>query len=441
MGNPQFSSLAFVLFCMTAATMIVRPGEMIPALGILPIYEVLILGTLLLAHQGVFRQFKPDSLIRQPVALCLVGTFIAIPLSHVTHMYLGGALHGTIEFTKAAMLYVLMIVVVDRWSRFESLSKVIACCATVMIAFCVIDYLGIADLPFIKHAEENYGQALTGQDVRIARMNGTGIFSDPNDISLLITATGILCLSFLTDKQRGPLRVAWILPILLMVTALVCTKSRGGMLAAAAAIGVLLMFRYGKGVAIALGAFAVLAAPIALGRQANIDLSEGTGHDRIMLWRDGLVALRSKDLFFGTGEGSYADLAGLVAHNSFVHAYVELGVFGGTFFFGMFFFCAWGLFRLNTDKWQIVNPRQARFLPYMAAIGAGWTVGLLSLSRCYTVSTLLILALGTAYLNLAGWNVRPRRPVLQWDQFHIVRLVAASLAMFVVLNVAVRVMA
>ena len=441
MGNPQFSSLAFALFCMTTATMILRPGEMIPALGLLPIYEVLILGTLLLAHQGVFRQFKPESLLRQPVALCLVGVFIAIPISHLMHMYFGGALNGTIKFTKAAMLFVLLIVVVDRWSRFERLTTVIACCATVMISFCLIDYLGIVDLPFIKHAEESYGQTLEGDDIRIARMNGTGIFSDPNDISLLITATGLLCLSFLTDKERGPLRVFWLLPIVVLALALVCTKSRGGMLAAAAAIGVLLMFRYGKGVAIAIGVLGVLAAPIVLGRQANIDLSDGTGHDRLLLWREGLVALRSKDLFFGTGQGTYHDIAGLVAHNSFVHAYVELGVIGGTFFFGMFFFCAWGLFRLNTQPWQILNPRQARFLPYMAAIGSGWTIGLLSLSRCYTVSTLLILALGTAYLNLAGWNLRPRRPVLQWDQFHMVRLAGASLAMFVGLNLVVRVLA
>lgn len=421
--------------------MILRPGEMIPALGFLPLYEILILGTLLLAHQGAFRQFHPESLIRQPVTLCLAGTFVAIPLSHLTHMYFGGALEGTVEFTKAAMLFVLLIVVVDRWSRFERLSMVIACCATVMISCCLVDYLGVVDLPFIKHAEESYGQELDGDEIRIARMNGTGIFSDPNDISLLITATTILCLSFLTDRDRGATRFFWLLPVALLLTALICTKSRGGVLAAAAAFGVLLMFRYGKGVTIALGTLGVLAAPVVLGRQANIDLSEGTGHARLLLWRDGLVALRSRDLFFGTGKGSYADLAGLVAHNSFVHAYVELGIIGGTFFFGMFFFCAWGLFRLNTRAWRIRHPRQARFLPYMAAIGAGWTIGLMSLSRCYTVSTLLILALGTAFLNLAGWHLQPRRPVLQWDQFHVVRLAAASLVMFVALNLVVRVLA
>jgi hypothetical protein len=439
MGNSPMSGLAFTLFCLTTATMILRPGEMVTALAPIPFYEVLILSTLALAHQGVLQHFKIDSLKRQPVALCLVGVFIAIPLSQLTHAYLGGTLHSTIEFTKGAMLFVLLVVVVDRWSRFEKLAQVVASCASFVVFLCVIDYLGVVDFPFIKHAEENYGQRADGHNIRIARMNGTGIFSDPNDISLLIVATAVICFSFLTDRTRSAARFAWAIPIVVLVTGLACTRSRGGMLAACAAFGIMLMFRYGKKVAIGIGCLGLLALPIVAGRQANIDLSEGTGHDRLLLWRDGLAALRSKDLFFGTGHGSYEDIAGLVAHNSYIHAFVELGLFGGTFFFGMFFFSALALFRLNTPDWQILNPKQARFLPYMAAIGAGYAVGLLSLSRCYTVSTLLILALGTAFLNLAGWNLHPRRPVLVWDKPHITKLLAASACMFIACNVFVRI--
>mgnify|MGYP000515965851 CR=1 FL=1 len=439
MGNSPMSGLAFTLFCLTTATMILRPGEMVTALAPIPFYEVLILTTLLLAHQGVIQHFRFDSLKRQPVALCLMGVFIAIPVSHLTHLYFGGTLHSTIEFTKSAMLFVLLVVVVDRWSRFERLSQVVALCASFVVLLCVMDYLGFADFTFIKHAEENYGQRADGYAKRIARMNGTGIFSDPNDISLLIVATAMICLSFLTDRKRGVLRFAWLIPIAILVTGLVCTRSRGGMLAACAAIGMLLMFRYGKKVAITLGCLGLAALPVIAGRQANIDLSEGTGHDRILLWRDGLSALRSKDLFFGTGQGTYEDIAGLVAHNSYIHAFVELGLFGGTFFFGMFFFSALALFRLNTCEWQIQNPKQARFLPYMAAIGAGYAVGLLSLSRCYTVSTLLIIALGTAFLNLAGWCQCPRRPVLLWDKRHITQLLGASACMFIACNVFVRI--
>lgn len=438
MGNSPMSGLAFTLFCLTTATMIVRPGEMVTALAPIPFYEVLILSTLALAHQGVLQHFKFDSLKRQPVALCLVGVFIAIPISHLTHAYLGGTLESTIEFTKSAMLFILLVVVVDRWSRFERLAQVVAVCASFVVFLCVIDFLGVVDFPFIKHVEENYGQRADGYNNRISRMNGTGIFSDPNDISLLIVGAAMICVSFLMDKSRSAVRFAWAVPIVVLVTGLACTRSRGGMLAACAAIGIMLMFRYGKKVAIGLGGLGLLALPVVAGRQANIDLSEGTGHDRILLWRDGLDALRSKDLFFGTGQGSYEDIAGLVAHNSYIHAFVELGLFGGTFFFGMFFFSALALFRLNTPDWQILNPKQARFLPYMAAIGAGYAVGLLSLSRCYTVSTLLIIAMGTAFLNLAGWNLNPRRPVLVWDKPHITQLLGASACMFIACNIFVR---
>lgn len=438
MGNSPMSGLAFTLFCLTTAAMILRPGEMVTALAPIPFYEILILSTLALAHQGVLLHFKIDSLKRQPVALCLVGVFIAIPISHLTHFYLGGTIESTIEFTKSAMLFVLLVVVVDRWSRFERLAQVVALCASFVVFLCVIDFLGVVDFPFIKHVEENYGQRADGYNNRISRMNGTGIFSDPNDISLLIVGAAMICVSFLMDKSRSAVRFAWIVPIVVLFTGLACTRSRGGMLAACAAIGIMLMFRYGKKVAIGLSGLGLLALPVVAGRQANIDLSEGTGHDRILLWRDGLDALRSKDLFFGTGQGSYEDIAGLVAHNSYIHAFVELGLFGGTFFFGMFFFSALALFRLNTPDWQIQNPKQARFLPYMAAIGAGYAVGLLSLSRCYTVSTLLVIAMGTAFLNLAGWNIHPRRPVLVWDKSHITQLLGASACMFIACNILVR---
>ena len=318
---------------------------------------------------------------------------------------------------------------------------VVAVTATLTVFLCVIDFLGVIDLQFIQHTAENYGTSSSGYDLRIRRMRGTGIFSDPNDISLLIVLTGVICSSFLTNKERGAARFGWLIPLAILVTGLSCTRSRGGMLAACAAVGILVLFRYGRKVAIGMGVLGLAALPVLAGRQANIDLSDGTGHQRITLWRDGLAALRSKDLIFGTGHDSYEDLAGLVAHNSFIHAYVELGVIGGTFFFGMFFFCVLGLFRLNKSDWQIEHPQQARFLPYMAAMGAGWTIGLMSLSRCYTVSTLMLLGLGAAFLNLAGWNLRPRRLVIEWDRPHIQKLLVCSAGFFVALNIFVRVFA
>jgi hypothetical protein len=432
------STLSFVLLCLVTATMILRPAELVKPLASLPIYEVLILATILSAHRNLLQQFKPSSLVKQPVTLCLIGVAVAIPISQLTHSYVGGAIEGLTEFIKAAMLFPLLVAIIDRWNRFERFIKIVAILASVMVFFCTIDYLGIVDLEFIKHASESYGTTASGDDIRIKRMTGPGIFSDPNDISLLIVAAATIGCAFLVDRQQGPLRILWLAPLAVLVTGLVCTKSRGGMLAAGAAFGITMMFRYGKKTALVLGALAIVALPLVAGRQANIDISDGTGHDRLLLWREGLVALRSFDLFFGVGHGTYEDIAGLVAHNSYVHAFVELGLFGGTCFFGMIFFCALGLFRLNRPEFEIADERQARFLPYMAAIGASWAVGLLTLSRCYTVSTLMIFGLGAAFLNLAGWNLRPRRLVLAWDKPHILRLGVTSFGLFVVLNLFVR---
>jgi O-antigen ligase len=440
MAGARDNQLAFTLFCLVTATMILRPGEMLPGLAGVPIYEGLILSTAALAHRRLLSLFSPATLKCQPIALCFVGVLFAIPISQLTHMYFGGAVDGLVEYLKAGLFFALLIAVVDRWERFERLLFVIATCATITVSLCVVDYYDIIDLPFITHVTESHGVDLTGADQRIARMNGTGIFSDPNDISLLIIATGIIAVSFVLDRERGQARFLWLLPLVVLAIGLISTKSRGGMLAACGAGGVLLMFRYGKQVAFGLGLLGLLAMPLLAGRQAEINLEEGdTAHDRVVLWREGLLAVRSSDIVFGAGHGTYADIAGLVAHNSFVHAFVELGLVGGTFFFGMFFFAALGFWRLHSPEYVIAHPRQARYLPFMAAIGAGWTIGLMSLSRPYTVSTLMILGLGTAYLNLAGWNLAPRRLVVQWDRPHVRKLVLASLSLFVAFNVFVQV--
>lgn len=440
MGRVQASQLSFGLFCLTAVAVLLRPGEMFPGLEGFPIYESLTFATLATALPRVLALFQLRSLMCQPSTLCLVGMASIIPLSHLTHSYFGGAVEGLVHYFSAAIFYVLLTAVVDRWERFDKLLKVIAIAATVMVTMCVADYLEIIDFPFINHIIDNDGLTATGDVKRIVRMSGSGIFSDPNDISLLMVMVSMVCFSFLTDRSRGPLRIGWLAPMAIFAVGLLCSKSRGGLLSMGAACSVLAMYRYGKTVAITIGVLGILAIPVLAGRQAEASLDDGTGHDRVMLWREGLIAIRSADIVFGTGYRTYHDIAGLMAHNSFVHTFVELGLVGGTFFFGAFFFLGWQLWRLSRPEWPLLDARQQRFLPYMAAIGAGWTIGLQSLSLCYAVQTLMVLGLATAFVNLACWNLNPPRLVLSWDRVARTRMVFASLSVFVGFNVFVMVM-
>lgn len=418
---------AFILFLLVNATLFIRPGELVPALAPLPIYEGLIVGAFLLSLSAVRERFRWQTLKRQPISLCAAGLLVAIVLSHLLHFYMYGVQTSTVDFAKTLIYYALFVALVDTPQRLKTLLKTVAMCASLMVSFCVIDYLGYYDFQFIEHIADRDGTTLTGAVNKVFRMRGTGIFQDPNDISILIVASSVLCVFFLTEPGKALIaRSVWLFPLLWLMTGLFCTRSRGGLLALAGAIFAALVNRYGKKLGIAAAVCGALLLPLVAGRQGDIDLEDGTGQARIQLWREGFEAIKSPDLFFGIGHDMYKDLAGLVAHNSFVHAYVELGLFGGTLFFGCYFFAFWGLYRLSQLPHEQLHSELKRLRPYVAAVLTGWSVGLLSLSRCYVVPTFLVLGLAAAYLDLVGRQMQPARPLVWWDKRHVWRLSTAS---------------
>ncbi|MFN0197616.1 MAG: O-antigen ligase family protein [Planctomycetaceae bacterium] len=434
--------IAFILFLMVNATLFIRPAELIPALAAWPIYEAFIVGTALFSLGAMRDRFRWSNLKRQPISLCAVGLLAAIPLSHVMHMYLYGIQTSSVAFLKTLIYYALLISIVDSPQRLRTFIKAVAVFASVMISLCVTDYLGVFDFQFIEHISDRDGTTLTGDVHRVFRMRGTGIFHDPNDISILIVAAGILCAYFLFEPGKSVLaRCVWAFPILWLMTGLLCTRSRGGLLALAGALFAAMVTRYGRKMGLAAGLCGLLLLPMVAGRQGDIDLEGGTGQARILLWRDGFQTIKSADFFFGIGHDLYAEVAGLVAHNSFVHAYVELGIFGGTLFFGCYFFAFWGLYRLSQLPYADMHPDLVRFRPYMAALLTGWGVGLLSLSRCYVVPTYLILGLAACYLDMAGRNLKPARPLVWWDRRHAWRLATTSMGFLFSLFVVVLVFA
>ncbi len=434
--------IAFILFLLVNATLFIRPAELIPGLAPMPIYEGFILATAVFSLGAMRDRFRWSTLKRQPISLCTVGMLAAIVMSHLVHLYMFGIKESAIAFFKTLIYFALLISIIDTPQRLRMFVKAVAVFASVMVSLCVIDYLGMVDFQFIEHIADRDGTTLTGDVHRVFRMRGTGIFHDPNDISILIVAAGVLCAYFLLEPGKSLLiRCVWAFPILWLMTGLFCTRSRGGLLALAGALFAAMVTRYGRKMGLAAGLCGLLLLPLVAGRQGDIDFEEGTGQARILLWRDGFQAIKSPDFLFGIGHDLYREVAGLVAHNSFVHAYVELGIFGGTLFFGCYFFAFWGLYRLSQLPHANLHPDLLRFRPYMAALLTGWGVGLLSLSRCYVVPTYLILGLAACYLDMAGRNLKPARPLVWWDRRHAWRLATTSMGFLFSLFVVVLVFA
>ncbi len=87
---------------------------------------------------------------------------------------------------------------------------------------------------------------------------------------------------------------------------------------------------------------------------------------------------------------TYAEEVGQVAHNSFVHTYVELGLFGGTMFFGCFYFAMRALLDQRKQPEVIDDPISRRRTTLVLAILAGAAASMLSLSRAYGVPAYMI---------------------------------------------------
>ncbi len=455
--------MAYVLFLLANSTLYIRPAELFPAMGNVQFYLVLIVAAMLCAIRQIHNQVRLHTLVQQPINLCVLGVTLATATSHLSLGYVGGAAKSFEMMAKVCLYYLTLVAVINTPQRLRGFLLNCVLCSVFMIGYSVMDYRqfveawsGRADIWEIKtleqelgpdepkqlrHSPENDELSASGDVEWYFRLCGLGFFHDPNDMAQLIVMTAILCLYFMTDPKLTGVRYLWIPALGICAYAMYLTHSRGGILAGGVALMAYLATRYGGRVAAGIGAMAALAVPVALGRQGNIDLSGGTGQQRIQLWADGLNQLKTSRFFFGIGEGMYAEVAGLVAHNSYVHAYVELGFIGGTFFMGCFFIPAWALFTMIRHKQPIEHEELRRMMPYLAGMGAGWCMSMMSLSRCYMPTTYMICGTLAVFMNLTGFYRRHPAPLQQLDRPMTQRLVFASVALLGSLFVFVRLFA
>jgi hypothetical protein len=457
------ATVGYVLFLLANAALFVRPAELLPALGDLQIYLALIAAAMLCNLYGLQNQMRPRTLIQQPINLCVLGVVAAVPVSHLlSTLYLGGAYHGFVTMAKIAVYYLLLVATINTPTRLRQLMLVTAVCGTIVVGASILDFANFKarwegtdevyvqleldkqlppDEQVLKHVVETHGTDLLGNETLVFRMRGLGIFNDPNDVSLLIAVAAIICVYFLSDRSLSVVRFLWIGPLVVLGYGFLQTQSRGGLLAFGAGGMVWLAVKYGGKVAITLGVLGMLAAPIALGRAGNMDVSDGSGQDRIQIWGEGLAEIKSPKILFGIGEGQYEEAVGHVAHNSYIHAFVELGFLGGTIFFGCFFLPAYAFFQMQRYGIRTNDRELERMRPYVAAVLTAWCVGMATLSRCYAPSTYMIVGLAAAYINLAGYH-RPRPvPILQLTPLTVQRWAVCSVGLLLASFAFVRVFA
>jgi O-Antigen ligase len=402
----------FYLFILLNAVLFVRPADLFPALDGAPVYEGVILACLAVSAPQWARQLTARRLYDRPAVAAVLGLMAAVALSHLSHGRPADAAEWGFRFFKIAAFFLLLVGVVNTPDRLRRLVGWIGLLIVGMTGLVLLQHGGVIDLPSLAPIEQGEVDPETGERFTLPRLCGAGIFNDPNDLSVILVVGLVISLYRLRDS--GPSRVFWAGSLGMLGYALTLTHSRGGFLALVAAVLSLVAGRLGARRAVLLGGPLVVGLGLVMaGRQTSFDLSnsDDTAQHRIRLWREGMVLLEQAPAF-GIGAGRFEDEAGLVAHNSFVHAFAELGLLGGSLFLGAFVVPIVVLFRLGGAGRGTLGPTLRDLRPFVLACVAGTAGGMLSLSRVYTLTPYLVLGLATVFLGLTGPAAAARVPKL-----------------------------
>lgn len=420
--------MGYLLFLVLNGVLFLRPEELFPSITGLQIYYWVIVTNLVVCVPAIVNQLSGKELIKNPVTFCVLGVFLAIAASHLARFDLWHAREATFEFLKVVLYFLLLVAVINTKERLVGFLATIVVFTLAINTLAVLQYHGAIQIEALTVLMENDYDEVTGERSQIPRMCATGIFNDPNDLSMIIVASLVICGASLMASSFGSVRFMLIVPIGFLLYALTLTHSRGGLLALLAGCGAIVYVRFGWKTAFLAG---VTTVPVLLaigGRQTDISgaMSAGTGRSRTELWSEGLQMLKASPVF-GVGYGSYLEHAGQVAHNSFLHTTAELGFLGGFFFLGAFAISAFTLWQLCRKQDQITDDTLRQMLPCMCGLLVAYCISMLSLSRCYVLPTYLIVGLVACYLRLTAPLAKLERP--SFNSYLIQRLAIAEVAM------------
>src|SRR6516162_784816 len=235
--------MAFFLFLLVNATLFIRPAEIVPALLGWEIYFYVIFACLVAAAPDVLRYLTGQSLETQPITLCVFGLLIAILLPSFLTGDVAEAWRTGYYFTKVIVYYLLFVSLVTTPARLRTLLICILAFSGTITLLAVLRYHDIIQLDTIQTLEDRM-QGMYGSTITIHRLQGTGIFHDPNELCVLLAAMVPLSLYFsLPSSSLGTrnlcLRIVCAAWLPLFAYAVFLTGSRGGFIAFAGGLGAL----------------------------------------------------------------------------------------------------------------------------------------------------------------------------------------------------------
>jgi putative inorganic carbon (hco3(-)) transporter len=399
----------FVFFVLLNIVLFLRPEELFPSIQGLRLYLAMLSLCTLVNLPGIVELLRPAAWRMHPLTPFFLAYLVLVTFSSVLVRGLGEIEPiGSLAF-KNGLYFFLFLATVDTIRRFKAILGWLVAIIALTITLSVLQYHGYTDFKALEPYHEGGVDYETGEFIGSVRLRASGLFSDPNDICQILMLGSICCLARAAIARGWVLRALWLLPIGLFAYATTLTHSRGGLLAVLAGVGGIIFIRTGPRTGLLLAPLVVIGGVLAAGgRQANYEMdANDTSQHRIHLWAESFIMLFQKPLYLltGLGSGAIADELGLVAHNSYVQAYVETGLIGGTLFASLVLMPLIVIYCLRQFPLPKSNSDERRDILqlrcYVFGILGGFACMCFSLTRNMTETSYVFLGLGAGYVSLA----------------------------------------
>jgi putative inorganic carbon (HCO3(-)) transporter len=380
--------MGLLFTCFALLLIYFSPNEVVPALvKFRPL--VLTLGIASVASVATLAM-RPVRKLQQPQYVLVLGIWVAIVLSHLSHLWIRTAAYSIVEFGPSAVLFFLISINGYTTKRLKIIGGVMIFCGVVLaIQGAFAYYTGWNADQLMLYGSEDF-RSLMGNRIR-----GYGTLKDPNDLAqFFLVAIALLGLYW---KKSSAANVLLVVPASVLLFGVYLTFSRGAMLGLCAVVYVLAYHKMGRVLStVGAGLMFILLQLVQFTGGRDIAVDKG----RMVAWGAGIAGLLHRPLF-GIGYGHFGDINDLTAHNSFVLCFAELGFFGYFFWLALILTTVIGLWGVasviaNTAEDEAVST-SARAI--QAALAA-FLVTSFFLSRTYHETLYIILAMAANVIQM-----------------------------------------
>lgn len=379
-----FFTLIFIIF------LYIRPQEFWSVLLNFPVMDILAGGALICVFlEGSFDKSKFS---HSPIAKIVALLWLWLALTEIPTGWLGGITFALKKFSPTAILFYLIVLTVNNLTRLRVLLWSLILVTIFLSVDAIIQfYTGVSLVGTV--ALQRY----VGEGEFVSQAKGIGIFADPNDLALHVVPMLAFLLPPFYKRSIGKYVVLAVIMLIPLVTGVVYTRSRGGILAMAFVAWIYLRHRVGLTFSV-VGLVLLFGLLAAIPRFGDTSAGAGSAQSRLDHWAYGIQLFRSSPIW-GVGFDMFrADGYRHTAHNSFVLVLAETGLVGAMLWVAMFYLAGKHIFRMQriTRGPPWVEPMSKAL---EAAMG-GWMVAAFFLSHAYGFLLYILMGIVVSVVNI-----------------------------------------